>query len=457
MPQVRINPDVYSEYFEDYLFYVDTPMQVLFGGAGSGKSVHSAMKDIIRILWHNKNILVARKRYNSILESYYAELQKAARNLNVYDEFVWKKSPLMVGCKRNGRVIMFRGLDDVEKIKSITPPRGSIDHTTCEEITEIEAMDFGQLQFRARGGGGKMPLERLLLLREKYEAGGEKVDILESLGVGSADELKANQKSFTALLNPVNKENWVYERLFAGNWIEGRDFVDTGDIYIMKSTHWNNQFLTDDDHFRYESYKDIDPYLYDVYTCGNWGVLGNVIFRNWKVADLSKVSRQADFFDHSVDWGWTDPYAYTKAHNNHKTRDIYIVGEGGEPMVDTAIIGHRVKQQMRHGETVWCDSAEPDRIQMFLNLGIDARGVYKGVSNGISAKRLTVEYFNQRTTYIDYRCVNHIKAFSNCTWKKDSKGKTVWDFEDNEFDHWQDSALYGQTHRAIATGAVYGF
>ena len=48
----------------------------------------------------------------------------------------------------------------------------------------------------------------------------------------------------------------------------------------------DNEFLTAEDHERLENEKD--EYYYNVYTLGNWGVLGDVIFKNWKLADLSE-------------------------------------------------------------------------------------------------------------------------------------------------------------------------
>ena len=46
----------------------------------------------------------------------------------------------------------------------------------------------------------------------------------------------------------------------------------------MHSTYKDNKFLDDDYKELLESYKDTDPYYYDVYCLGNWGVLGKYVF-----------------------------------------------------------------------------------------------------------------------------------------------------------------------------------
>jgi phage terminase large subunit len=56
---------------------------------------------------------------------------------------------------------------------------------------------------------------------------------------------------------------------------------------------------------------ETDPYYRDVYSNGNWGVLGKVIFKNWHTEDLSRDGPQADLvksfdkFQNGLDFGLT--------------------------------------------------------------------------------------------------------------------------------------------------------
>ena len=53
----------------------------------------------------------------------------------------------------------------------------------------------------------------------------------------------------------------------------------------------DNRFLTEDDRLALENEKD--PYYKAVYSEGTWGVLGDVIFRNWRTDDLDGVQEDS--------------------------------------------------------------------------------------------------------------------------------------------------------------------
>ena len=60
-------------------------------------------------------------------------------------------------------------------------------------------------------------------------------------------------------------------------WTEEQKIYRDDDLLILKTTYKDNHFLTTGDINDLES--EDDPYFYNVYTLGNWGVLGNVIFK----------------------------------------------------------------------------------------------------------------------------------------------------------------------------------
>ena len=214
-------------------------------------------------------------------------------------EFSFKRSPLRIECS-NKNVILFRGLDDVEKLKGIACPVGEIDHFTVEEATETREPSINQLQFRSRGGGDKMTAEQIQEIKEQFDSAANleeltsidtKQDIYEKLGFASREEFDNSGKTMTLLFNPVSENHWIYRRFFAdadGNatfYIQDKVY-ESPQLYIMHSDHWDNGFLTYDDHMRYESYRFINKYFYDVYSKGYWGVLGNIIFDNIKLAEF---------------------------------------------------------------------------------------------------------------------------------------------------------------------------
>jgi phage terminase large subunit len=57
----------------------------------------------------------------------------------------------------NGYQIIFAGLDDVEKLKSLAPQKGALTDVWVEEATEADHSTVKQLYKRQRGGDESIP------------------------------------------------------------------------------------------------------------------------------------------------------------------------------------------------------------------------------------------------------------------------------------------------------------
>ena len=157
--------------------------------------------------------------------------------------FSCKDSDLRISCA-NGNSVIFKGLDDTEKLKSITFPKGELTDIWIEEASEILEEDFNQLDVRLRGKGA--------------------------------------HKQMVLTFNPVSVLHWLKLRFF--------DRKDPRAL-VLKSTYKDNQFLDEDYKRTLEGYKDTDPYYYSVYCLGEWGVLGQTIFDAQKVSErLSQLA-----------------------------------------------------------------------------------------------------------------------------------------------------------------------
>ena len=85
--------------------------RVVKGGRGSKKSTTTALNFIYRMMkYPDANLLVIRQVFKDHKDSTYSQLKWAARQLQVYDQFDWKVSPLEVVRKSTGQKILFRGL-----------------------------------------------------------------------------------------------------------------------------------------------------------------------------------------------------------------------------------------------------------------------------------------------------------------------------------------------------------
>jgi len=144
-----------------------------YGGAGSGKSYSVAEKIIIRITSEKPHkILCVRKVYRTLKESCFALFKSIVYKEGLQDVFIFNTSPLEITFIPNGNRIVFAGLDNPEKLKSIT----DITAIWIEEATELEACDLDQLDLRLRGEPTVYhqiaitfnPIDELHFLRERF-------------------------------------------------------------------------------------------------------------------------------------------------------------------------------------------------------------------------------------------------------------------------------------------------
>ena len=135
--------NAYKEAFHSKHRYI-----VMRGGAGSGKSVFATQKIIARILnEQGHKFLVLRKVGSTIKNSVFALFKQIIISENLQDLFIINKSDFTITCKINNNQIIFSGLDDAEKIKSIAGITGA----WCEEATEFTLEEWNQIQLRIRG------------------------------------------------------------------------------------------------------------------------------------------------------------------------------------------------------------------------------------------------------------------------------------------------------------------
>jgi phage terminase large subunit len=212
------------------LFYkirkVNTRILVNFGGSGSGKSVSQHQLELLLQLKSTTNYdtLFIRKYGTDIYDSCYKLLESLAKKYSIYDEFEWvySNSKRQITNRKTGHRILFKGIDDSEKIKSIV----GIKRIVVEESNQLEFKDFLELNRRARG--------------------------MEGIQI-------------TLLLNPVSQNHWIKTKLIEGEAYKGR-------VTVIHSTYKDNKFLTKDDVIELESLQLVDKYHYDVYCLGEWGV-----------------------------------------------------------------------------------------------------------------------------------------------------------------------------------------
>ena len=226
---IKISKSVFNDVYLPFLENDDRYL-VFYGGGSSGKSYFIAQRWIYKLIHPSRcNLLVVRQTGDTNRRSTFPLLKQVISNWNLAQHFKVNESDMRIKCLLTGNEVAFAGLDDVEKIKSITFENGELTHIWVEEATETQEADINQLKVRLRGGKSK--------------------------------------KQIVLSFNPINIQHWIKKH-----------FIDSKLAAVCFSTYKDNKFLTDDDRKALEDLKFIDEYTYNVYCLGQWGILGKTVF-----------------------------------------------------------------------------------------------------------------------------------------------------------------------------------
>lgn len=231
---IKISKKVFNDVYLPYLENEDRYL-LFYGGGSSGKSYFIAQRYIFKLLHPTRcNLLVVRQTGDTNRKSTFPLLKQVLSNWNLSKHFKINESDMRIKCLLTKNEVAFAGLDDVEKIKSITFENGELTDIWVEEATETQEADINQLKVRLRGGKSK--------------------------------------KQMVLSFNPINIQHWIKKH-----------FIDSKLATVCFSTYKDNKFLTDDDKKALEDLKYTDEYTYNVYCLGQWGILGKTVFDARKI------------------------------------------------------------------------------------------------------------------------------------------------------------------------------
>lgn len=277
-----------------YLPYLDNRSRYLifYGGAGSGKSVFVVQRYIYMMLSYPMcNVLVVRAVGNTHRDSTFALFKQIISKWGLSAHFKVNESDLRITCKLTQNSVIFKGLDDAEKLKSVTFAKGELTDVWIEEASEpgIDQGDLNQLNIRLRGG--------------------------------------KHSKQITISFNPIDVNHWLKRRFFD---------KPSDNTTILHTTYKDNRFLDDEYKRELEAFKDTDPYYYDVYCLGQWGVFGKTVFDAQKVnsriaANPQPIKTGLFFYDYdglaisNIRWQ-DDPAGYIDIYSDAKPGHPYVIG-----------------------------------------------------------------------------------------------------------------------------------
>jgi len=227
VPQFVVNK-AYKDFWLDKNRWLIT-----YGGAGSSKSWTTGQKILTRIMSESGHkILIARKVAKTLRVSVFQLFKDLIANTGRYDDFKINKSDMTITYLPTSSTLLFFGLDDIEKLKSIQ----GITSIWIEEASECEENDIAELNRRLRG---HTPYYKQIIIT----------------------------------FNPISHLHWLKARFFDNP-------ASTASIY--KTTYLDNAFIDEEYKKEIEDIKNYDIQQYNIYALGEWGVLNtNIVYHNF--------------------------------------------------------------------------------------------------------------------------------------------------------------------------------
>ena len=361
------------------------------GGRGSCKSSFASIEIPLCMMrdaaaGRMTHAIVLRRYSNTLRESVVEQIRWALDRLGAAHLWQVGVNPMRMTYLPTGQTILFRGVDDASKLKSIKVGTGYIRYIWVEEANEFE--------------GPEKPR-----------------NVLQSVMRGGAD--------FCAIYTynpPRSSRSWVNQYVA----VERPDTLVHRTTYLTVPPAWLGEaFLAEADHLREakpEAYRH--EYLGEVTGTGG-EVFGNITLRTITDEEISR-------FDHvmrGIDWGYAaDPFAYNVCHYDKTRRRLYVFGELHRLRLSNRAAAELIRPEAE-GRLITCDSAEPKSIDEMRGYGLRVRGAKKGPDS--------VEYGVKWLQDLDEividpaRCPETAREFSGYELDRDREGN----FKDGYPDH----------------------
>ena len=414
IPMKEMIIPMYKPVLQDILDH-DHVHYVFKGGRGSTKS--SLISEAIPlIMLDNPDVhaVVFRKIGNTMKNSVWAQVVWAIDKLGLSPFFKIPKSianPIVF--VPTGQQILFMGLDDPNKVKSIKLPFGYIGITWFEELDQFS---------------GEKELRKVL---QSTMRGGKKF------------------WDFRSFNPPISNMNWANQ--YALDALSRKNTLVTSNTYLDVPEDWLGDAFIDEA----LDLKETNPKAYEHEYLGIPVGTGGNVFENVEPMYMSdEMINQFDRIYSGIDWGWfPDPFAFVKVHFDIARRNLYIFAEyrvnkqsnkdtfnalyndnvlySQEFLQKTYDAGFPVRQRrfMETDEIVTADSAEPKSISDYKSYGgYGCRPAEKG-PDSVTYSMKWLQSLNH--IYIDpNRCPETLQEFVEYEYERDKDDEIISGYPD---------------------------
>ena len=389
--QLNIHARTFSAKFLPLLNDYSHRWEIYKGSAGSGKSHFITQKIIIKALREKRRVMICRRYGTTMRNSVFKLFKDVIESFKITHLTRIKESDMSITLP-NGSEIIFVGLDNEEKLLSIA----GITDVFIEEVYEVPKEIVDQLNLRMRG---KAP----------------------------------NQQIYMAF-NPISAKHWLYD------FCEGATRPESS-IY-SQSTFRDNPFLPDEYVKALEDMYRTNPNKARVFCDGNWGAdVEGLVYKNHVVSDfdINELIKQGLEVRVGIDWGFVDPTTVVVSLFDKPKKEIYIIGEFYKRGATLEEIKDGIVQLGISKQKMYCDGAEPDKVDYLRRNGFNAVSAKKGAGS----VKAGISFLQDMKIICHESCVNVAAELENYVYLKDKKtGQYIEDSYDHDFSHTMDALRY---------------
>ena len=389
--QLNIHARTFSAKFLPLLNDYSHRWEIYKGSAGSGKSHFITQKIIIKALREKRRVMICRRYGTTMRNSVFKLFKDVIESFKITHLTRIKESDMSITLP-NGSEIIFVGLDNEEKLLSIA----GITDVFIEEVYEVPKEIVDQLNLRMRG---KAP----------------------------------NQQIYMAF-NPISAKHWLYD------FCEGATRPESS-IY-SQSTFRDNPFLPDEYVKALEDMYRTNPNKARVFCDGNWGAdVEGLVYKNHIVSDfdINELIKQGLEVRVGLDWGFVDPTTVVVSLFDKPKKEIYIIGEFYKRGATLEEIKDGIIQLGISKQKMYCDGAEPDKVDYLRRNGFNAVSAKKGAGS----VKAGISFLQDMKIICHESCVNVAAELENYVYLKDKKtGQYIEDSYDHDFSHTMDALRY---------------
>lgn len=373
------------------------------GGRGSAKSSFIGLeivKGIMKDETGRSNAIIFRAVGETLRDSVFAQILWSIDTLEATDLWECTVKPMQCKYLPTGAVILFRGLDDPRKLKSIKPRQGYFRYVWFEEFCELPGEGFSRsvVQSVIRGKGQK-PI------------------------------------TFRSFNPPISQNAWANQAIA----IPDRRALTLHTNYTMVPAEWlGDAFLEEA-----ERLKEVNPKAYAHEYMGEPVGTGGEVFPALEIREITdKEIDNMEYIFQGVDFGFAaDPACFIRIAYDRKHETLYFLDEIYKRGISNAALAEEIKRRKYDDYAIICDCAEPKSVNDLRDNGLPARSCYKAPG----CVEYRVKWLQHRNIVIDpRRTPNAHREFVNYSYPVDKNGNLLSQLVDKD-NHSIDAAAYGLT------------